>query len=63
MTHTPPVGTVMKDTARDKFGEFRERLGGRVYLRPVGGGREWAASPDVVRQATYAETKRVRGSR
>lgn len=59
-TNTPPVGIVMKDIARGEFGEFQALEDGQLYLRPVGGGIEWDASPSDVRQATYAETQRVR---
>jgi hypothetical protein len=57
----PEIGTLMRDKARNAWGEFRGAHGGRLYLRPLGGGREWAASPEFVRRATYGETKRLRG--
>ncbi|MEU5765048.1 hypothetical protein ABZ782_03880 [Streptomyces asoensis] len=60
MNGRPEIGTLMRDTARGKFGEFRAHERGEVFLRPVGGGREWSVSPSFVRQATYAETKRLR---
>jgi hypothetical protein len=58
----PKYRTLMKDTARDVFGEFMAKDRNTVYLRPVGGGREWSVSSEHVRQATYAEKKRVLGS-
>ncbi|SER75728.1 hypothetical protein SAMN04487983_1021116 [Streptomyces sp. yr375] len=58
-TRPPAFGAVVKDVERNKFGEFRAVECGRFYLRPVGGGREWDAPASDVRQATYAETKRV----
>jgi len=58
----PPVGTVLVDTARDRFGEFRAVTEGVIgyWLRPVGGGREWTASPDRLREATPAEQRIAR---
>ncbi|MEU3285643.1 hypothetical protein [Streptomyces longwoodensis] len=57
----PEIGTLMRDKARNAWGEFRGEFGGKFYLRPVGGGREWPASPEFVRRATYDEAKRLRG--
>ncbi|MFF1439946.1 hypothetical protein [Streptomyces sp. NPDC058295] len=37
-----------------------ERLGGRVVLRPVGGGREWDCLPEDVEEAAPAEVLRER---
>ena len=56
----PTVGTVMVDEARNKVGEFRGDVAGKFWLRPVGGGREWEASPDFVREATDEERLKVR---
>jgi hypothetical protein len=50
-----PVGTLVHDAIRDQVGEYRDMLGTCVYLRPVGGGREWATRPEAVRRATDAE--------
>jgi hypothetical protein len=57
----PEVGTIMRDKARSAWGEFRGTHGGKVYLRPLGGGVEWDVSPEFVRRATYGEAKRLRG--
>jgi hypothetical protein len=55
----PAVGTVMVDTARSRVGEFRGKAGGRLCLRPVGGGVEWEVSPDFAREATQEEKLRA----
>lgn len=51
----PAVGTPLMDTARDVVGEFQGVVGGRFHLRPVGGGREWAVSPEYIRTPTTGE--------
>jgi len=47
----PALGALMRDTSLDRVGEYRGTVGGRVFLRPVAGGREWEAQPDEVEQA------------
>jgi hypothetical protein len=59
MTEIPPVGALLVDTTRDAIGEFRDKMGIRFYLRPIGGGREWSVSPEYVRPATPAERRQV----
>jgi hypothetical protein len=44
----PGIGELAKDTARGRIGVVMGELGGRVQIRPVGGGREWDAMPDKV---------------
>lgn len=56
----PDVGTLMMDTAREVVGEFQGDVRGRLYLRPIGGGREWEVSPEYVREATDEERMRAR---
>jgi len=51
----PTVGTLLMDTARDVVGEFQGVVGGRFHLRPVGGGREWAVTPEFIREPTTSE--------
>lgn len=51
--HEP--GTLLFDPSTDKVGEYRDRVGPYVMLRPVGGGREWQADPASVRPATTRE--------
>ncbi|KOV95042.1 hypothetical protein [Streptomyces sp. NRRL B-3648] len=53
MTHEP--GHLLYDPATDKVGEYRDRAGPFVMLRPVGGGVEWQADPERVRPATDRE--------
>ncbi|MGW5335320.1 hypothetical protein [Streptomyces bauhiniae] len=48
-----PVGSYAQD-ARDG------RLGGRVQLRPLGGGREWDVPPEHLGEATPADVLRER---
>ncbi|MEU8590230.1 hypothetical protein AB0C59_25000 [Streptomyces sp. NPDC048664] len=48
-------GSLVYDTAADKVGEYRDRAGPYVMLRPVGGGREWQADPAALRPATDRE--------
>ncbi|MFD8592675.1 hypothetical protein ACFV1B_24540 [Streptomyces sp. NPDC059637] len=55
-----PVGTLAVDTARDRVGVVMDHVGGRVNLRPLGGGREWDADPGRVRPADRADELRAR---
>ncbi|WP_330166879.1 hypothetical protein [Streptomyces sp. HB2AG] len=55
-----PVGTLAVDTARDRVGVVMDHVGGRVNLRPLGGGREWDADPGRVRPADRADELRTR---
>lgn len=44
---TKPVrGTVARDTRTLRTGVVMGSIGGRVQLRPLGGGREWDTYPD-----------------
>lgn len=51
--HEP--GRLLYDPATGKVGEYRDRAGPYVMLRPVGGGVEWQADPETVRPATDRE--------
>ena len=53
-THPEP-GTLVYDPVACKVGEYRDRAGPYVMLRPVGGGREWQADPGRLRPATADE--------
>ncbi|MFF8845465.1 hypothetical protein ACF08N_22525 [Streptomyces sp. NPDC015127] len=44
----PGIGDLAKDTANGKLGIVMGEIGGRVQMRPVGGGIEWDAMPDNV---------------
>ncbi|MFD5832989.1 hypothetical protein ACFWHV_05380 [Streptomyces collinus] len=48
-------GTLVYDPQTCKVGEYQERTGPYVMLRPVGGGREWQADPARIREATPEE--------
>ncbi|MEK8170553.1 hypothetical protein NKH77_15950 [Streptomyces sp. M19] len=38
-------GVVVRDTSADRVGEVMDVRDARVFLRPLGGGREWEADP------------------
>jgi hypothetical protein len=44
----PGIGELAKDSARDRIGVVMGEVGGRVQIRPIGGGTEWDAMPDNV---------------
>ncbi|MFF8013947.1 hypothetical protein [Streptomyces sp. NPDC007929] len=48
-------GTLVYDPHTRKVGEYQDRTGPYVMLRPVGGGREWQADPAKIREATLDE--------
>ncbi|MGW6543737.1 DUF7848 domain-containing protein [Streptomyces massasporeus] len=48
-------GTLVYDPQTNRVGEYRDRTGPYVMLRPVGGGREWQADPARIREATLDE--------
>ncbi|MEV6547536.1 hypothetical protein AB0M57_02360 [Streptomyces sp. NPDC051597] len=53
--------TYMADTANDdRIGVVQHRYEGSVYLRPPGGGTEWATSPTALRPLTPTELHRAR---
>jgi hypothetical protein len=54
-TVPPRPGALLFDTETDTVGELQDTQRGLHYLRPIGGGREWTATPDAVRPATDAE--------
>ena len=45
-------GQVVRDIALDRVGEVMDVYEGQVFLRPLGGGREWEAAPGNVRRLT-----------
>lgn len=55
----PPLGAYVVDTGTERIGIVMGHEGPYVQLRPFGGGREWDADPEVVRQATPAERLRA----
>ncbi len=54
-----PVGSYVVDTRTGKVGVVMGHEGPYVQLRPYGGGREWDAAPDAVREATSVEQPTV----
>ncbi|WP_078616665.1 hypothetical protein [Streptomyces sp. 351MFTsu5.1] len=57
-----PVGSYVVDTRTGKVGVVMGHEGPYVQLRPCGGGREWDAAPDAVREATPVEQPTVSAS-
>jgi len=51
------VGAFVVDTGTGRFGVVMGHEGPYVQLRPYGGGKEWDAAPDAVRDATPAERR------
>jgi hypothetical protein len=51
----PGIGELAKDTAKGRIGIVMGEIGGRVQIRPIGGGREWDAMPDMVVQPSARE--------
>ncbi|GAA3141368.1 hypothetical protein GCM10010521_29940 [Streptomyces rameus] len=48
------------DTRSGRLGEVMGQVGGRVQLRPIGGGREWDCPPESVGPAPPDEVLRER---
>ncbi|MFC3573099.1 hypothetical protein ACFOZ0_07360 [Streptomyces yaanensis] len=44
----PGIGELAKDSASGRIGVVMGEVGGRVQIRPIGGGTEWDALPDSV---------------
>lgn len=68
--HVPAVGEIAKDSKRNVLGMVMGSEGPYVQLRPLGGGREWDASPEnitkadpheILRAKTALENRRSRG--
>ncbi|MCX5422237.1 hypothetical protein [Streptomyces sp. NBC_00078] len=51
----PGIGELAKDSARNRIGVVMGEVGGRVRIRPIGGGTEWDAMPDNVVALTARE--------
>lgn len=56
----PAVGAYATDVRDGRLGEVMGHVGGRVQLRPVGGGREWECPPEAVGAAPPEEVLRAR---
>ncbi|MFF6994377.1 hypothetical protein ACFY93_05380 [Streptomyces sp. NPDC008313] len=57
---SPPPGTGVRDTARDRVGIVMGHEGPYLQLRPLTGGREWDADPAHVLPLTPPELLRAR---
>ncbi|TGN73904.1 hypothetical protein E5083_24260 [Streptomyces bauhiniae] len=55
-----PVGSYAQDARDGRLGEVMGRVGGRIQLRPLGGGREWDVPPECLGEATPADVLRER---
>ncbi|MFJ9908599.1 hypothetical protein ACIRVK_38050 [Streptomyces sp. NPDC101152] len=55
----PAVGTHAVDERDGRIGEVMGHVGGRVQLRPVGGGREWECPPESASPAPAGEVLRA----
>ncbi|MEV4612688.1 hypothetical protein AB0K43_08805 [Kitasatospora sp. NPDC049258] len=44
----PRPGELVRDHRSDRVGVLMDVHGGRLYLRPPGGGVEWTTEPDQV---------------
>ncbi|MDX3241490.1 hypothetical protein [Streptomyces sp. ME18-1-4] len=56
----PGTGALAKDSANGRIGVVMGQVGGRVQMRPIGGGREWDALPDDVVKPSAREELSVR---
>ena len=48
-------GDVVFDEESNKVGQYMDKVGGQIHLRPLGGGREWPVPATRVRLATPEE--------
>ena len=62
MPTAPEVGSVVRDAAREEVGEVMEVQEGRIFLRPIGGGREWDALPEDVEQVSTPDEPAARSA-
>ncbi|MFC3350040.1 hypothetical protein ACFOOM_21955 [Streptomyces echinoruber] len=58
----PGIGDLAKDTVRNKVGVLMGEAGGRLLMRPPGGGREWEVDPGDIGPVTALEEMRARNS-
>ncbi|MFF0446956.1 hypothetical protein ACFYT4_11155 [Streptomyces sp. NPDC004609] len=53
--YEPEPGDVVRDAATRKVGRVMDRMGLRVQLRPLNGGREWDALPEDLSPAAQSD--------
>ncbi|TDC77833.1 hypothetical protein E1283_06435 [Streptomyces hainanensis] len=53
---TPEVGAMARDSTADRVGRVMAYECGLVWLRPLGGGREWTAPLERVRPVGLGES-------
>ncbi|TKA04751.1 hypothetical protein FCI23_34820 [Actinacidiphila oryziradicis] len=58
--YSPAVGAVSVDAKRNRVGRVMGRTETRVWLRPIGGGREWVAVLADLRPASDKESLSAR---
>ncbi|WP_338781689.1 hypothetical protein [Streptomyces sp. DG1A-41] len=58
--HVPEIFELVRDVGAKKIGEVRGKEGPYYQLRPVGGGREWDARPENIRELTPEERVRAK---
>ncbi|WP_432746869.1 hypothetical protein H7827_20545 [Streptomyces sp. JH002] len=51
----PDVGSLVRDTWNGRIGVVMDRVGGRVAVRPQGGGVEWFALPGDLEAVALSE--------
>jgi hypothetical protein len=51
----PGIGSPAYDASRERYGLVMDRIAGRVWLRQVGGGREWEAQAKDIRPARLSD--------
>ncbi|MFI6287167.1 hypothetical protein ACIBCM_20875 [Streptomyces sp. NPDC051018] len=53
--YEPVPGDVVRDAATRRVGRVMDRMGLRVQLRPLNGGREWDAMPQDLSPASQSD--------
>ena len=48
-------GAIVHDEISGRTGQYMDKIGTQIHMRPLGGGREWAAPASRVRLATPEE--------
>ncbi|MDX3747630.1 hypothetical protein [Streptomyces sp. AK08-02] len=56
----PQPGALVRDTVRNRVGEFMGKVGPYFMLRPLGGGLEWEADPRATESLAPEEALSVK---